>query len=196
MGIHNICMRTLIYSGKQILESKGIKKVKKFSFFLSASSCELIEVEMCQGLTYNLTSFPNIWLSIADQREAATLLRQYRVKVTITIQINQLLLIAAILGYFCMESLYKFIIQACIFIILISKQTLPCLPLYCRPGADGACMFRALAEAGVWDFPASVQPPGRGPPALPLRLHRHRATMQPSPGSLLLQLALQLPPSA
>lgn len=57
-------------------------------------------------------------------------------------------------------------------------------------------MFRALAEAGVRDFPASVQPPGRGPPALPLRLHRRRATMQPSPGSLLLQLALQLPPSA
>uniref|UniRef100_A0A671TG82 Membrane frizzled-related protein n=1 Tax=Sparus aurata TaxID=8175 RepID=A0A671TG82_SPAAU len=44
-----------------------------------ASSCEFIEVEMCQGLSYNLTSFPNIWLSIADQREAATLLRQYRV---------------------------------------------------------------------------------------------------------------------
>ncbi|KAF6722397.1 Membrane frizzled-related protein [Oryzias melastigma] len=43
------------------------------------SSCETIEVEMCQGLSYNLTSFPNIWLSIADQREAATLLRQYRV---------------------------------------------------------------------------------------------------------------------
>uniref|UniRef100_A0A3Q2QV86 Membrane frizzled-related protein n=1 Tax=Fundulus heteroclitus TaxID=8078 RepID=A0A3Q2QV86_FUNHE len=44
-----------------------------------ASSCEVIEVEMCQGLSYNLTSFPNIWLSIADQREAATRLRQYRV---------------------------------------------------------------------------------------------------------------------
>ncbi|XP_023256316.1 membrane frizzled-related protein [Seriola lalandi dorsalis] len=43
------------------------------------SSCEFIEVEMCQGLSYNLTSFPNIWLSIADQREAATLLQQYRV---------------------------------------------------------------------------------------------------------------------
>ncbi|XP_068441929.1 membrane frizzled-related protein [Clinocottus analis] len=43
------------------------------------SSCEVIEVEMCQGLSYNLTSFPNIWLSISDQREAATLLRQYRV---------------------------------------------------------------------------------------------------------------------
>ncbi|CAJ1066153.1 membrane frizzled-related protein [Xyrichtys novacula] len=43
------------------------------------SSCESIEVEMCQGLSYNLTSFPNIWLSIADQREAATLLQPYRV---------------------------------------------------------------------------------------------------------------------
>lgn len=52
---------------------------------MSASSCELIEVEMCQGLTYNYTSFPNIWLSIADQREAAALLRQYRVKAAITI---------------------------------------------------------------------------------------------------------------
>lgn len=47
-----------------------------------ASSCEHIEVEMCRGLSYNFTSFPNIWLSIADQREAATLLGQYRVKVT------------------------------------------------------------------------------------------------------------------
>lgn len=47
-----------------------------------ASSCEFIEVEMCQGLSYNLTSFPNIWLSIADQREATTLLRQYRVRAT------------------------------------------------------------------------------------------------------------------
>ncbi|CAB1347702.1 unnamed protein product [Coregonus sp. 'balchen'] len=44
-----------------------------------SSSCEPIEVEMCQGLSYNLTSFPNIWLSIADQREAAMLLRQYLV---------------------------------------------------------------------------------------------------------------------
>lgn len=35
---------------------------------------------MCRGLSYDLTSFPNIWLSIADQREASALLRQYRVK--------------------------------------------------------------------------------------------------------------------
>ncbi|XP_072249052.1 membrane frizzled-related protein isoform X2 [Leuresthes tenuis] len=43
------------------------------------SSCEFIEVEMCLGLSYNLTSFPNIWLPIADQREAARLLQQHRV---------------------------------------------------------------------------------------------------------------------
>ncbi|XP_041918677.1 membrane frizzled-related protein [Alosa sapidissima] len=43
------------------------------------SSCEPIQVQMCQGLSYNLTSFPNIWLSIADQREAAAMLQQYRV---------------------------------------------------------------------------------------------------------------------
>jgi len=47
-----------------------------------ASSCEFIEVEMCLGLSYNLTSFPNIWLPIADQREAATLLQQHRVEAT------------------------------------------------------------------------------------------------------------------
>ncbi|MBN3295692.1 MFRP protein, partial [Amia calva] len=41
--------------------------------------CEPIEVEMCQGLSYNLTSFPNIWLSISDQREAASTLRHYKV---------------------------------------------------------------------------------------------------------------------
>ncbi|XP_041661721.1 membrane frizzled-related protein [Cheilinus undulatus] len=43
------------------------------------SACESIEVDMCQGLSYNHTSFPNIWLSIADQKEAAILLRPYRV---------------------------------------------------------------------------------------------------------------------
>ncbi|TRY83385.1 hypothetical protein DNTS_016655 [Danionella cerebrum] len=44
-----------------------------------ASSCEPIHVEMCRGLSYNLTSFPNIWLSLSDQREAASLLHKYSV---------------------------------------------------------------------------------------------------------------------
>lgn len=64
------------------------------------------------------------------------------------------------------------------------------------PGTDGALVFRAPAEAGVWDVPASVQPSGWRPPALSLRLLLCRAAVQPGPGPLLLQLALQLPPSA
>ncbi|XP_055051757.2 membrane frizzled-related protein [Misgurnus anguillicaudatus] len=41
------------------------------------SSCEPIHVEMCRGLSYNLTSFPNIWLSVSDQKEAASILHNY-----------------------------------------------------------------------------------------------------------------------
>lgn len=48
-----------------------------------ASSCEPIKVEMCRGLSYNFTSFPNIWLSITDQREASAVLRQYKVSLTL-----------------------------------------------------------------------------------------------------------------
>lgn len=51
---------------------------------------------MCQGLSYNLTSFPNIWLSIGDQREAATLLRQYQVNASfLTYRIELFFLVAA-----------------------------------------------------------------------------------------------------
>ncbi|CAI5795293.1 frizzled-related [Podarcis lilfordi] len=40
-------------------------------------SCEPIEVEMCLGLSYNTTSFPNIWLTIMDQQEAEEHLEDY-----------------------------------------------------------------------------------------------------------------------
>ncbi|XP_039352218.1 membrane frizzled-related protein isoform X2 [Mauremys reevesii] len=43
------------------------------------SSCQQIQVEMCLGLSYNTTSFPNIWLTIPDQQGAATMLRDYKV---------------------------------------------------------------------------------------------------------------------
>ncbi|XP_054853964.1 membrane frizzled-related protein [Eublepharis macularius] len=43
------------------------------------STCEPIIVEMCLGLSYNTTSFPNIWLTIADQQGAAELLQDYQV---------------------------------------------------------------------------------------------------------------------
>ncbi|XP_019365811.1 PREDICTED: membrane frizzled-related protein [Gavialis gangeticus] len=41
-------------------------------------SCELIRVEMCLGLSYNATAFPNIWLNIPDQQGAADVLRGYK----------------------------------------------------------------------------------------------------------------------
>ncbi|XP_061448904.1 membrane frizzled-related protein isoform X2 [Rhineura floridana] len=40
-------------------------------------SCEPVEVEMCLGLSYNATSFPNIWLTITDQQEAEEHLLDY-----------------------------------------------------------------------------------------------------------------------
>ncbi|XP_034610297.1 membrane frizzled-related protein isoform X3 [Trachemys scripta elegans] len=42
------------------------------------SSCQQIQVEMCLGLSYNTTSFPNIWLTIPDQQGAATMLQDYK----------------------------------------------------------------------------------------------------------------------
>ncbi|XP_043533013.1 membrane frizzled-related protein-like isoform X1 [Chiloscyllium plagiosum] len=42
------------------------------------ANCEKIEVAMCQGLSYNETSFPNIWLGIADQRSAISTLKDYK----------------------------------------------------------------------------------------------------------------------
>nr|XP_056716834.1 membrane frizzled-related protein [Euleptes europaea] len=43
------------------------------------STCEPIMVEMCLDLSYNTTSFPNIWLTIADQQGAAEVLQDYQV---------------------------------------------------------------------------------------------------------------------
>ncbi|XP_060106897.1 membrane frizzled-related protein [Heteronotia binoei] len=43
------------------------------------STCEPILVEMCLDLSYNATSFPNIWLTIADQEGAAEVLQDYQV---------------------------------------------------------------------------------------------------------------------
>ncbi|KAM9654253.1 membrane frizzled-related protein isoform 2-T2 [Morphnus guianensis] len=42
------------------------------------SVCEPVEVEMCLGLGYNATSFPNIWLAIPDQEGAAEVLQDYQ----------------------------------------------------------------------------------------------------------------------
>ncbi|XP_049656762.1 membrane frizzled-related protein isoform X3 [Accipiter gentilis] len=42
------------------------------------SVCEPVDVEMCLGLGYNATSFPNIWLAIPDQEGAAEVLQDYQ----------------------------------------------------------------------------------------------------------------------
>ncbi|XP_026719488.1 membrane frizzled-related protein isoform X2 [Athene cunicularia] len=42
------------------------------------SVCEPVAVEMCLGLGYNATSFPNIWLAIPDQEGAAEVLQDYQ----------------------------------------------------------------------------------------------------------------------
>ncbi|XP_062450391.1 membrane frizzled-related protein [Rhea pennata] len=48
------------------------------SYPASGSLCEPLEVEMCLGLSYNTTSFPNIWLAIPDQAGAAEVLQDYQ----------------------------------------------------------------------------------------------------------------------
>ena len=46
---------------------------------VAGSVCEPVDVEMCLGLGYNATSFPNIWLAIPDQEGAAEVLQDYQV---------------------------------------------------------------------------------------------------------------------
>ncbi|XP_063111990.1 membrane frizzled-related protein isoform X2 [Cavia porcellus] len=42
-------------------------------------ACEPIRVEMCTGLSYNTTAFPNIWVGMATQEEVMDILRGYKV---------------------------------------------------------------------------------------------------------------------
>ncbi|VTJ51402.1 Hypothetical predicted protein [Marmota monax] len=41
-------------------------------------ACEPIQVEMCIGLSYNTTAFPNIWVGMATQEEVVDVLRGYK----------------------------------------------------------------------------------------------------------------------
>ncbi|XP_013834929.1 membrane frizzled-related protein isoform X1 [Sus scrofa] len=41
-------------------------------------ACEPVQVEMCIGLSYNTTAFPNIWVGMATQEEVVELLRGYK----------------------------------------------------------------------------------------------------------------------
>ncbi|XP_032084667.1 membrane frizzled-related protein [Thamnophis elegans] len=47
---------------------------------VAEAACEPIKIEMCQGLSYNSTSFPNIWLMIPHQQNAEELLQDYMVR--------------------------------------------------------------------------------------------------------------------
>uniref|UniRef100_A0A8C3WXZ4 Membrane frizzled-related protein n=1 Tax=Catagonus wagneri TaxID=51154 RepID=A0A8C3WXZ4_9CETA len=41
-------------------------------------ACEPVQVEMCVGLSYNTTAFPNIWVGMATQEEVAEVVRGYK----------------------------------------------------------------------------------------------------------------------
>ncbi|XP_074213121.1 membrane frizzled-related protein [Camelus bactrianus] len=41
-------------------------------------ACEPVQVEMCIGLSYNTTAFPNIWVGMATQEEVVEVLRGYK----------------------------------------------------------------------------------------------------------------------
>ncbi|XP_002722762.2 membrane frizzled-related protein isoform X1 [Oryctolagus cuniculus] len=41
-------------------------------------ACEPVQVEMCVGLSYNTTAFPNIWVGMATQQEVVEVLRGYK----------------------------------------------------------------------------------------------------------------------
>ncbi|CAI9152959.1 unnamed protein product [Rangifer tarandus platyrhynchus] len=41
-------------------------------------ACEPVQVEMCVGLSYNTTAFPNIWVGVTTQEEVVEVLRGYK----------------------------------------------------------------------------------------------------------------------
>ncbi|KAM6158934.1 membrane frizzled-related protein isoform 2-T2 [Rhynchocyon petersi] len=41
-------------------------------------TCEPVQVEMCIGLSYNTTAFPNVWVGMATQEEVVEVLRGYQ----------------------------------------------------------------------------------------------------------------------
>ncbi|KAM8955250.1 membrane frizzled-related protein [Lycaon pictus] len=41
-------------------------------------ACEPVQVEMCTGLSYNTTAFPNVWVGMATQEEVVEILRGYK----------------------------------------------------------------------------------------------------------------------
>lgn len=46
---------------------------------LTDLACEPVQVEMCLGLSYSTTAFPNIWVGLATQAEVVDIVRGYKV---------------------------------------------------------------------------------------------------------------------
>uniref|UniRef100_A0A8C2H7W2 Membrane frizzled-related protein n=1 Tax=Cyprinus carpio TaxID=7962 RepID=A0A8C2H7W2_CYPCA len=115
-------------------------------FYSSASSCEPIQVEMCRGLSYNLTSFPNIWLSISDQREAASILHEYRV----------------LMGFGCFESFRRLVCG--VFVPHCSAQSgvlQPCQSV-CS-SAEQQCSQTLTLLSLTWPFSCHLLPASHDP---------------------------------
>eukprot|EP00062_Callorhinchus_milii_P026712 gi/632989149/ref/XP_007883493.1/ PREDICTED: membrane frizzled-related protein [Callorhinchus milii] len=110
------------------------------------SDCEQIEVPMCQGLRYNETSFPNLWLRIADQRSAVTLLKDYTV-------LTQLL---------CYENLRALTCSIVVPMCTRAGGLVPPCQAACR-AAEERCQ-RPLAFLGIlWPFNCHLFPDSQDP---------------------------------
>ncbi|KAJ8280235.1 hypothetical protein GJAV_G00052160 [Gymnothorax javanicus] len=110
------------------------------------SACEPIQVEMCQDLSYNLTSFPNIWLSISDQMEAANLLQRYRVLKELPCSLPLLKLACGLFLPQC--SPHGGVLQPCRSVCLSAQQQ-------CGP---------ALEQLGLsWPFNCHLSPDSQDP---------------------------------
>ncbi|XP_075765632.1 membrane frizzled-related protein isoform X2 [Pelodiscus sinensis] len=85
-----------------------------------ASSCQPIQVEMCLGLNYTATSFPNIWLTIPDQQGAATMLQDYKTLMGLSCYQHLRLLICSLFVPKCTPD--GGVLQPCRAVCLVAEQ--------------------------------------------------------------------------
>ncbi|ETE62559.1 Procollagen C-endopeptidase enhancer 2, partial [Ophiophagus hannah] len=70
---------TILFVADEEIVDDGFLAIYHAHNLSEKASCEPIKIEMCQGLSYNSTSFPNIWLMIPHQQSAEKLLQDYMV---------------------------------------------------------------------------------------------------------------------
>ncbi|XP_074832835.1 membrane frizzled-related protein [Carettochelys insculpta] len=85
-----------------------------------ASSCQPIQVEMCLGLNYTTTSFPNIWLTIPDQQAAAAMLQDYKTLMGLSCYQHLRLLICSLFVPWCTPA--GGVLQPCRAVCLTAQQ--------------------------------------------------------------------------